>query len=145
MLVTHIEVPKSINIDYIKNMISSLENLDIESAKLFYNHYCKSRFPYQESDYDLSDLNEDELYIVDNKESIFIKRYIKKIFMEGIEKIFYPLIFLKQGTDFGEDIFCIDLNDRFIIGCAENMRYVNRLVYHRNHLILLTIKMICKI
>jgi hypothetical protein len=145
MLVTHIEVPKSIDINYIKDMFVSLEDLDIESAKIFYSHYCKSRFPYQESDYDLSNLNRDELYIVDNKESIFIKRYMRKIFTEGIEKVFYPLVFLKKGADFGEDIFCIDLEDRFIIGCAENMRYVNRLVYHRNHLILLAIKMVCKI
>lgn len=145
MLVTHIEVPKSIDIDYIKDMMSSLESLDIESAKLFYNNYCKSRFPYKESDFNISDIKKDELYIVDDKESIFVKRYIRSLFTEGIEKIFYPLVFLKDGTDFGEDVFCIDIGDRFIIGCAENMRYVNRFVYHRNHLILLTIKMVCKI
>ena len=145
MLVTHIEVPRPLTVDFIKNMMDDLGSLDTESARIFYNYYCKSRFPYEEKDFNLNEIEEKEIYMLDDRDGILIKRYLHNLFVEGLEKIFYPLTFLKNGADLGEDIFCISLEDKFIIGCAENMRYVNRVVYHRNHLIVMLIKMICKI
>lgn len=145
MLVTHIEVPKPLDVSYIKKSKDCFQNIDTEEIDIFYNHYCSSRFPYKESDFDLNELEKDELFIVDKKDNILKRRYLRSLFLEGIDKILYPLVIKRDSYDMGEDIFCINLSNSYIIGCAENMRYVNREVYHRNHLILLVIKMVCKI
>lgn len=145
MLVTHIKIPRPLDISSVKKYKECFENIDLEYIEIFYDHFCNSRFPYKESDFDLNEIEKDEIYLVDNKESILKKRYVKSLFLEGIDKILSPLLIHRDSYDLGEDIFCINLDDSFVVGCAENMRYVNREVYHRNHLILLTIKMVCRL
>ena len=145
MLVTHIKLPRPLDISSVKKYKECFENIDLEYIKIFYDHFCNSRFPYKESDFDLNEIEKDEIYLVDNKESILKKRYVRSLFLEGIDKILSPLLIYRDSYDLGEDIFCINLDDSFVVGCAENMRYVNRDVYHRNHLILLTIKMVCRL
>tara|TARA_B100000579_G_scaffold408788_1_gene397212 strand:- start:269 stop:706 length:438 start_codon:yes stop_codon:yes gene_type:complete len=142
MLVSYIKVQREVKFDHIKMLEDKFYDTSFDKIKLFYDEYCQKDFPYKESDFDVSSIEEDELYMVGDKKNIYIKRYIKDLYFYGLRTFIFPLTFNRQKLDFGDNVFCITMSDYFIVGCAENMRYVNRKVFHKDHIVVLSLKCI---
>ena len=142
MLVTHITIPKNISVSFIKSLEEKFENCEFYIIKKFYDEYCKENYKYDKKKYDITKVEESELYLVDNEENIYIRRYIKSIYDYGLNTLIFPHTFMKKEIDYGDGVFCINIKDSILIGCAENMRYVNRKVFHEKHLVVLALQCI---
>ena len=142
MLVTYVRIPSKIDNSFLEDLEEKYKNYNFNLIKRFYKEYCEKDYKYQKKDFDISKMEKEEVFLVGNEEDIYIRRYIKKLYYYGINSLIFPHIFCEKAVDYGEGFFNIKLEDETIIGCAENMRYVNRKVYHRQHLVLLTLKLI---
>lgn len=142
MLVTYIRIPKEIDNCFLENLEDKFKNYNFSLIKRFYKEYCEKDYKYKKSDFDISKMEEEELFLVGNEEDIYIRRYVKKLYFYGVNSLIFPNLFCEKENDYGEGFFCIKLGEGTIIGCAENMRYVNRKVYHKQHLVLLCLKLI---
>ena len=142
MLVTYVEIPKNIDNSFLENLEDKFKNCNFSLIKRFYKEYCEKDYKYKKSDFDISKIDEEEIFLVGNEDDIYIRRYIKMLYYFGVNSLIFPHTFSKKEVDYGEGFFCIKLENQTIIGCAENMRYVNRKVYHKQHLVLLCLKFI---
>lgn len=135
MIVSYIEVNKKVisnlSIDYLK---SKFYDKSFEDVKVFYNSYCSKKIKAEDEYVDAAELEEDEIFLVGDIRDIKIRRAVKRLYFSFLEEYIFPLTFNFNVYEFGEDVFVINQKNQYLIGCAENMRYINGRVMNIVHL-----------
>ena len=142
MLLTYVSFPQKISFKYISDLISKVDLLLPEVANMFYNNYCSVQYKYDEKNFDLSNIDEKEVYILNKVEKIFAFRHVKNIIMEAINLYLFSIHLLEEDAHLGDDIFCIRTSHETILGCPANSRYSNSKVYNKVHVRILALKML---
>lgn len=142
MIVCHIEINKrKLKPDFISELKNLFYSRSFEEIMLFFSLYCCGHIKEEDITIDKSTLEESELFYVDNISSIKKRRALKREYFDFIDSTIFPLMFNFNPFEFKrDDLFVIDLKKSYIIGSAENMRYVNNRVMNKAHLNILMVK-----
>ena len=95
MLVSYVRIPSKFDHSFVEELESNFDMCDFIVIKRFYKEYCEKNHKYQKKDFDISKLEEKELFLVGNEEDIYIRRYVKKIFNYGVNSLIFPHLFSK--------------------------------------------------
>lgn len=103
----------------ISEFIESVGLISVDDAKILY-YYIKKDFPIDKSSLGKGELyrvSQGDLFHLDDREGIEIKKYVVSLCMESVTKIIYPIVGCSHLKDLNiEGCFIENINDKTIIG-----------------------------